>query len=486
MPSLSSGYNPPGVYVSSDSSSVTGVVGVQPTIACLVGPGLGYQTATDSLVFPSLSTPLTLTQLGVQQTSIAVSYIDGGGVSHALALGTDYTVSATDGSYPDTVTTITPVGTGALPVNTTILVAYRYANANYFAVNTYNDFASLIAVYGTPFNPTTGAIQSPLSLAAQIAFENGANTLYTVALSGLGSLSDQYRDAYTLTETVNAIDITVPVFAESAITDNTDLASYITRLNAHLQNCEADGFPRVGIMGVGSNFSNSVTPDTIAESFNYKRVVFVWPKSFLYYNNLTNTTITIGGSYLAAACAGILCNNPVNQGLTRRQVRSFSGLTLASAQASTVSNKNTWSAAGVAVAEVNRLNQLVIRHGTTTDPSAVTKRELSIVRCQDALFNLVQQSLDQAGLIGSPITEDTPLTVKSIITGALETSVSTDTIQSYSNLSVRQQALPNGDPTVIECLFSYQPTYPLNYITVVLTLDLTTGQVTTTDSAATA
>jgi hypothetical protein len=484
MPSLSSGYNPPGVYVSSDSSSVTGVVGVQPTVACLVGPGLGYQTATDTLVFPSLSTPLKLSQLGVQQSSIAVSYIDGGGVSHNLTLGTDYTVSATDGSYPDTVTTITPVGTGALPVNTSIFVAYRYANANYFAVNSFTDFASLIAVYGNPFNSTTGAIQSPLSLAAQIAFENGANQVYTVALSGLGSLSDQYRDAYTLTESLNVIDITVPVFAENAITDNTDLPSFISRLVTHLQNCEADGFPRVGIMGVGSGFSDSVTPDIIAQEFNYKRVVFVWPKELLYYNNFTNSTVTIGGTYLAAACAGVLCNNPVNQGLTRRQIRSFSGITLKAAQSSTTTNKNTWSAAGVAVAEVNRLGQLVIRHGTTTDPSVVTKRELSIVRCQDALFNLVQQSLDQAQLIGSPITTDTPLTVKSIITGALETAVSTNSIQAYNNVSVRQQALPNGDPTVIECLFSYQPTYPLNYITVVLTLDLTTGQVTTTDSAA--
>lgn len=484
MASLSSGYNPPGVYVSSDTSSVSGVVGIQPTIACLVGPGLGYQTNTDSLVFASLSTPLKLSQLGVQQSSVAVSYVDGAGTTHNLALGTDYTLSATDGSYPDTVTTITPVGTGTLPVNTTISVAYRYANANYFAVNSFTDFASLIAVYGTPFNPTTGALQSPLSLAAQIAFENGANTLYAVALSGLGSLSDQYRDAYTLTESTTNIDITVPVFAETAIADNTDLASYVSKLVTHLKNCEADGFPRVGILGVGSGFSDSVTPDTIATTFAYKRAVFVWPKELLYYNNLTNQTVTIGGSYLAAACAGVLANNNVNQGLTRRQIRSFAGLTLKAAQSSSVSNKNVWSAAGVAVAEVNRLSQLVIRHGTTTDPSSVTNRELSIVRSQDALFNIVQQSLDQAGLIGAPITEDTTLQVKSIIGGALETCVSTDTIQAYSNLTVRQQSLPNGDPTVIECLFSYQPTYPLNYITVKFTLDLSTGTVTTTDTAA--
>lgn len=486
MASLSTGYNPPGVYVSADTSSVSGVVGVQPTIACLVGPGLGYQTFTDLLVFPSLTTPLQLTQLGIQQSSIAVTYVDSNGATQTLVSGTDYTVSATDGSAPDTVTTVTPVGTGSLPVNTTISVAYRYANANYFAVNNYSDFASLIAVYGTPFNPTTGALQSPLSLAAQIAFENGANTLYTVALSGLGSLADQYRDAYTLTETLNNVDITVPVFAENAIADNNDINSYVSAFVNHLNNTEDNGFPRVGIFGVGSGFSDSVTPDTVAALFNSRRAVFVWPKELLYYNNLTNSTLTVGGTYLAAACAGILANNPVNQGLTRRQVRSFAGLTLKAVQSSTEANKNVWSAAGVAVAEINRIGQLVIRHGTTTDTSAITDRELSIVRCQDALFNLIQQSVEQADLIGTPITADTPLTVKSLISGALETATASDTIQGYSNLSVRQQALPNGDPTVIECLFSYLPTYPLNYITVVFSIDLSSGTVTTsTDSAAT-
>ncbi len=47
----------------------------------------------------------------------------------------------------------------------------------------------------------------------------------------------------------------------------------------------------------------------------------------------------------------------------------------------------------------------------------------------------------------------------------------------YRNLAVRQQTLPQGDPTIIECKFQYQPPVPLNYITVAFSIDLTSGVV---------
>jgi hypothetical protein len=221
--------------------------------------------------------------------------------------------------------------------------------------------------------------------------------------------------------------------------------------------------------------------------FAYRRIVLVWPNQFNYYNSVLNNTILIGGSYAAAAAAGILANNPMNQGLTRRQVRSISSIGSAAALTLTTTNKNLWSSKGVAVIETNRSGQMVFHHGVTTDMSSVTNREFSIVRCQDDLFNTVQVSLDQSQLIGTPITAETPLAVKGIIAGALEASLSAGSIQGYNNLAVRQQSLPNGDPTVIEATFAYQPTYPLNYITVSFALNLSTGALTSsTDSAGTA
>ncbi len=213
-------------------------------------------------------------------------------------------------------------------------------------------------------------------------------------------------------------------------------------------------------------------------------MILAWPQSFLFYNSQTNTTQTLDGYYFAAACAGKLANQPINRGLTRSNIRSFTGIPAAIAQTLSNANKNAWSARGVAVAEVDRAGRLVIRHGVTTKVDFIQNREISIVREQDAMLNLIQTALNQADMIGDPITANTALSVKGIIAGALETALASNTIQAYTNLLVRQQSLPTGDPTVIECTFNFQPTYPLNYITVVLTLDLSTGALTATADSA--
>jgi hypothetical protein len=481
MVDFRAGYVSPGVYVSADTSSVSGAVGVSPTVVCLIGPGLGYQTFSEKITFPNNTSTITLLQQGIQQNSIVVS---NGSTTYALT--TDYTKSATDSSQPDSTTTLSIVSSGTLPAGVPITVTYNYANANYFGLNQFGDFASLINVYGNPFNPTTGEVQSPISLAAQIAFENGANQIYTVTLNGLGSLSDQFNSAYGLTANNFDIDLIVPVFDSGTIADDTAFSPYVSGLVQHLQNTDVAGFPRVALVGLPETFSSSVTPDIVSSMFVYRRVSLMWPNQFNYFNSILNNTIQLGGSYAAAAAAGLLANQPINTGLTRRQIRSISSISSSVLSSMTKTNRDYWSSKGVAVIEPNRQLQLVFRHGVTTDMSSVVNRELSIVRCQDALFTLVQQSLDQAALIGTPITATTPLSVKGIITGALETALSSDTIQGYNNVAVRQQFLPTGDPTVIECIFSYRPTYPLNYITVKFTLDLSTGNITTSTDAAAA
>ena len=488
MVDFRSGYVPPGVYVSADTSAVASAVGATPTVICLVGPGLGYQTYIDHIIFANTTDSQLLTQNGINQNSIVVTSTDAG-VTTTYDLTDDYTLTATDSSAPDSATTIAIVSSGSIVPGTQIDIAYRYADNNYYGLNQFSDFTSFTNVYGTPFNPSTGAIQSPISLAAQIAFENGANVIYGIAPNNLGSLSDQYRAAYDLSANNYDINLMVPVWPLGTTAgypvDLNSVSPYVSGLVSHLNDADSAGFPRNAIVGLSDSFDKTVTPDQVSTLFDFRRVVLVWPNRLNYYNSILNTTQVIGGQYLAAAAAGILANNITAQGLTRRQVYSLASIAADIVQQQTTANKNSWSSRGVCVLEANRQSQLVFRHGVTTDPTSVTSREFSIVRCQDELFNEVQQSLESAQLIGTPITANTPLNVKSIIAGALETALSNSTIQGYTGLAVRQQALPNGDPTVIECVFAYQPTYPLNYITVSFTFDLSTGDITTsTDTAA--
>jgi hypothetical protein len=151
-------------------------------------------------------------------------------------------------------------------------------------------------------------------------------------------------------------------------------------------------------------------------------------------------------------------------------------------QALTKSVKNQLSAGGLCVTEVDRNGRLVIRHGLTTDyEGGVMRREISLVRAQDTLYKLIQEALDSAELIGTPIEQGTGLRVKSVASGGLEYAKSLGIIVDYVNLKVRQQSPPSGDPTVIEVKFAYKPAWPLNYILVSFTIDTSTGDSTLTN-----
>jgi hypothetical protein len=482
-----SGYVPPGVYVSADSSAVSSSVGAGPTVVCLVGPSLGYRTFVDYVTFPN-SDAITLTQKGIIESSVVIQPTSDTSVTYNE--GEDWTLvpNSSDADKSD----LSIVDSGNIQANTPLIVSYRFTDDAFYGLNQFSDFTTLKTVYGDPFTEA-GVLQSPLSFAAQIAFENGANVVYAITLTPSGAIDSRYKNAYDLTLTNYDINLIVPIFdvvgSQVGPLNLGQLTNYIAQLKSHLQDADSAGYPRNAIVGVPETFDAAVTPDQIATLFNYRRVVVVWPNRLTYYNSLatSNPYQVVGGSYLAAACAGVLANNITAQGLTRRQIYSINGIAPDIAPAQTTVNKNTWSSRGVAVMEQNRTGALVIRHGVTTDMTSVVSREFSIVRCQDELFREVQQSLEAAQLIGTPITASTALAVKGTVAGALESALADQTIQSYSNLAVRQQNLPNGDPTVIECTFAYQPTYPLNYIQVKFTFDLSTGDITsTTDTADTA
>jgi hypothetical protein len=171
---------------------------------------------------------------------------------------------------------------------------------------------------------------------------------------------------------------------------------------------------------------------------------------------------------------------PVQMPLTKKQINGFSGFPSSVAKTMTVSQKNTWSEAGVAVTELTRDGRLTVRHGTTTNRTNVQTRELSLVRAKDALVNLIQETLDASELVGTYIDDDTALRVKSVIEGVLESAKGSEVIIDYTNLKIRQLA---GDPSVMEVKFQYKPAYPLNYIVISFSIDTSTGETSILDVA---
>jgi hypothetical protein len=192
----------------------------------------------------------------------------------------------------------------------------------------------------------------------------------------------------------------------------------------------------------------------------------------LSYNGPTGQSITLGHQYLAAAYAGRMAALPVQKALTREVLRSFAGII-----GTPLSNslKNQYAAAGVAITETSRLGQLIVRHGVSTDPSDLNTQEMSLTRARDSLVVLCQLGIDNAGLVGQPITAETPTTIKSVVAGLLEHAKLVGLFLDYTDLQVRQLST---NPSVIQVRFGYSPSYPLNYIVVTFSINVTSGETT--------
>lgn len=492
-------YLPPGVYVDAGSTPTIAPVGVVPTVVCLIGQGVGYHTFTETVSFAS-GNSVQLTKKGINPSSLKVTgYVADPNVSGQSIPKTflpdipgspgtprDYSVTQdVSGGVINSVSTLVRTTSGTISLTyPQVQVTYQYTDSDYYALHGFTDFTSFQAAYGPALDPVSGAIVSPLSLAAQIALMNGANQIYAIALDGSGTIQQQFADAYTLlSASNNNVNLVVPLW--DTVTDGTALAGMLQTLNAALTADANNGVLRTAIVGLDSAYAGSATAvATLATGVASQRIVLPWPNQLSFFNGYTNSTVTVDGFYLAAALAGQAASRQPQVPLTRKLPQGFTGFPATVQSGLTRTVKDQLAVAGVCVVEVDRNAQLSVRQGLTTNyAGGVLTREISLVRAQDALYTLVQNNLEAAALIGQPVTSGTPLQVKSIVAGALETAKSAGLIVDYSNLAVRQQTPPNGDPTVIDVQFAYKPSYPLNYVLVGFTVDTSTGDTTLTSGA---
>lgn len=485
-----SSYLPPGTYVDEKQSTLATVSGLPPTLVAIVGPSAGAQTASEQVSLASVAA--VLTNRGIDQTQVTVTTASG----QVLAVS-EYTLTTT-GDIPSRnyYTNIALAAAAVTPAGTQVVVSYKFIDPNFYAPKTFIDFNDVKAAYGEPLNlvpPVAGAtsytaITSPLSLAAKLAFDNGAaqvllvaTTPAPVAATTATAISASNRsaisDAYAKIEQNYSAGVLCPL-TDGIIT--ADAPGVGTDLKNHLDLATKDGFPRIGMLGFEAAVTTIPTVLLNSGGFRFKRLVLNYcvPGGMAYYSGAINRYLALGHQYLAVAAGGRLSASPPQQGLTAQPLNSFSGF---SGAPLANRDKDAYAAAGVCITEVDRNSQVVVRHGLTTDVTSINTREISVIRGRDAMISLILNGLHQAKLIGSPVTVNTPISIKSVVSGFLEYSVSQGVILSYKNLLVRQQSI---DPSVIEVVFSYAPIYPLNYIAISFGIDLTAGTITPTATAA--
>lgn len=501
IPTFSS-YQPPGVYVQDVSTPVAVSTGVPQQILAIVGPALGYRTAVESFkIFEA--TPALLSFNGVYTSAVTgppaiAAPVVTTATGTLLTIGVDYALTVTQDPSGDpglAVTSVTRVNTSPTLIDgAQVSITYNYADSTYYQVQTFIDYQSAVNAYGQPFlssAPTTAnasQVANPLSLGALMAFQNGANTIIAVALNPAdGSLESQYQAAYAKLANNYSAAIVVPVFTDDLTPPSGTVAAYAQQLAADLNNATTSaansGYPQIGFFGLPRNYSETdLSITALATSLSSHRIVLVYPEIVNLYNSLTGQTFQASGCYVAVALGALLSSLPVNTGLTQQQVSGFAGLPQNEITAMTPSFMNGLAAEGTTIVFQNWNGALLCRQGLTTDVSGINFSEISMVRQADALKILIQLGVQNLGLIGSPITATTVATVQTAIMGLLEQAVNDAVIVSWTNLTVAEQVYPSGNPTVIAVTFSYAPALPLNYITVTMSIDLTNGTTSTTQS----
>ncbi|MGW7100392.1 hypothetical protein [Streptomyces sp. NPDC054838] len=507
MPDISSAtYTPPGVYVSDASTPVVTPRSVSTSTVTIVGPALGYETTTEVLTAFS-GTPTALGQRGVYASAVVGPPAIAAPVVRTLAgvlmvFSVDYTweVVAGSGGASTAITKfrrlsadagdLTKPSPNGLKDGDQVRVTYAFTSASYYEPTLYEDYDQIVTAYGAalvavaPSDPTGSQVASPLTLASKIALENGAASVLAVPTNpAAGDYRAQLAAAYRKIEVDYRAQLIVPLLVDGAYDAHTgtNVANLLADVKNHCETAASDGFGRIAFAGVARTYDNTIGHDQLAIQQGSKRLVLAYPNRILTFNSAVNASTEIDGFYLAAAMAGRLARNTVARGLSRLALTSFTGLPAPVAQQMTRTYKNGLSKAGVCVAEINHANQLVVRHGLSTQMQSILTQEISLTRIGDTLLQMVQTGMEGSGLIGEPVSPEMTMTVKSALVGILEQAVGDGVIVSYANVQVRQLS---ADPSIIEATFSYKPAIPMNYIVIRFAVDLNTGDTTADDPQA--
>ena len=497
--SYQSNYKIPGVYVTQSSTGLTSLGQTSLNIAIVVDQ-ITQATMTENFYVPNpsnnipigvLSMPMVLTASGntvVQWTSAD------GLTTYSGVQGTDY-VLYTD-NYNITSISTSGLTSSNLPSGN-VSVTY---NHQFGAYGTYTSQNAVINAIGIPVSGTT--VINPASLAAQMALQNGATTVTIIPVTQCAVSGNQaYTGQATQSDWINAftivsgsrnksfvsnthgIDVVVPMYGFTgngymAPTGSGTVASGI--LN-YINTQAANGtYQRVfaGVDGTSANITASGI-QALASGFNSTRITLAFPGVLTYnpgatsYNNYISTSFQIEVTYLAPALAALFVSQTpdVSTPITNKIVNGFADIPN---QISSVDARSSYLPYGVLVVRKKRDGNIWVLHGITTKTTNFVDAEISINAIGDRLAKLIGTDLNNSYLVGGPLNKTTIAATLGNVQGTLTNALSNGLIQAYQNLSVTNS---QATPTTLNVTFQYAPTYPLNYIQAVFSLNTSTGQI---------
>ena len=369
-----------------------------------------------------------------------------------------------------------------------------YKGADDYDPANYTDYNEVVNDYGpdaewtqVTSGPNAGSWTfrnlNPLTLAARIAFANGASLINLTQMSGLGITNGSFSTALDKLQS-KTIDVIVPLTVGSGATiGEIPLATKSTIFQTTKTHCDTMALPqnkkeRVAIVSYGqAEIGDSSTENTYVfegGALQDKRMTLLAPGLTtveIQDPDGTFQNIQVEAPFLAAAMGALSCNPTfdVATPLTNKSITSFLGISARTTDHTSVdyleSEKNILAAAGITVIDRNGSN-VFVRHQLTTDQTNVANGEFSVVTTTDYVSQAVRFTTEQ--FIGKKLVNS--IIVPAVKSTILATMAQLSAVQIINSIGAITVTVNPQNPTEILATVQYVPVFPLNRIRVIFTI----------------
>jgi len=354
--------------------------------------------------------------------------------------------------------------------NTATLVSYNKSGLEpdvgsfYYITLNYAKTEYPIKIFTKLKNVTTeiGEVNTDnrLSLAAYLAFQNGANVI------ALGQVLRDNTEVDALATSYDEVlrQVESPL-RESGIKPNiicpiTTKQDVINNVRIHCEKMSTIRYKgeRTGVFG----YAVGTTPEqaqSFARNMKSERLVGIYPDGAIVglVDELGNVNESIlDGSFLASAFTG-LAVNPIYDVATPLTNKLLSGFRRLHRLVDVISMNQT-AASGLTVLE-DLIPNLLVRHAMTTNPQNVLTREPTVIYIKDFVQIQIRNNLNQ--YIGIKLLPNVMGDIESTVNNLMNILVNRAIITAFSGTATIQD---ENDPTIVNVECFYSPVFPLNWL----------------------
>ena len=339
------------------------------------------------------------------------------------------------------------------------------ANAQYYVSYVYNksdaDYTPKEFTNIDDFVTQYGAISTdnPLSIAASLCFDNGTTVVGAVQIDPDISEYTAHKNALALLEVVEDAKVIVPIYASTSFA-TAELKPHVLRMSTKVEKKY-----RVGLQGLDETTEviAAATWKSLAEGLATNRVGLVYPGSIQV--TLAEGEVTLDGTYLAAAIAGIMTASGYDAAtpITGADIAGIVSVQINMNNAA----KDLLAGYGVMIVDMKG-TQPYIRHGLTTDMTTVTGQEITVTTGIDQCIMNVSNGL--AGYTKrTKSVRSTPGHIAASFNNLLRIDKKNEIITDFRNDTA---FVDPTEPRRVICRAEVYPVFGVNWVTLQIVLNV--------------